>query len=113
MDDTRRVDEHGAVATIIERAGAEVPRNQVRAEEHEFVRLLATANFSDYVFGLGWTSYAIRHVEMHADFLPGGEKFSDALSVFPRQNCLGQQFELAIGRDIVAIEQEIGPRGHP
>ena len=114
MDDTRRVNEHGDVATIIEGAGAQVPRIQMRAEQHEFVGFLTAANFGNYVF-------RIRPVHLRDLACP------DARGLFVRRRGIlrcAQRLRAprqpgATGSShrrselSVAIEQEIGPRGHP
>ncbi len=85
----------------------------MRAEQDEFVRLLATANFPDDVFGFRGTANVVRHIETGANFLSCGDESCDAFGVFARQNGLRQLLEFTVDGYIVAIQQEIGARGHP
>src|ERR1700735_3341379 len=113
MDDARCVNHHRIVATIVERASPQFPRVEVCAQHHELVWLLATANFTHHICRLYRAGDMIRHVETHANALPGREEAGHALRILARYYCLRNRFNLSALRYCVPVEQQIRPRGHP
>src|SRR5260370_6933292 len=52
VERSRQIDHHGGVDAVIFRARSQIPGIEMRSNEHDLVRLLASANFRDYVFRL-------------------------------------------------------------
>ncbi len=48
----RQIDHHGRVDAVIFRARSQIPGIEMRANEHDLVRLLAATNFRDYILRL-------------------------------------------------------------
>ena len=82
------VNHEGCVAAVVESAGAEFPGIEMSAEDYEFVRLFAAANFRDDVFGIDGAGNVVGELEMHADFLSGGDEAGHALGIFARDDGL-------------------------
>ena len=108
MNYTGGVDHHSHIAPVIERSGAEVPGIEVATEDDEFIGLFAAANFRDDVFRIHGTGEAIRHFEVHVDFLSGCQETRYAFGVLAGHDSLRQFFYFAIDGQRVAIEKQVG-----
>ena len=107
FDGARGFDHQRGVAAVVQRAGAEFPGIQMRAENDDFVGLFVAANFADHIELLHRAADFVGHGEAHADF--AGICRHGALQaqrVFARDNRLGEwASRLAIRGIGVAIEQ--------
>ena len=60
-------DDHGGVAAVVERAGAQLPGIEMCAKNDRFVGFFAAANFADDVKLLDRAADLVRHGEVHAN----------------------------------------------
>ena len=67
LHDPQRLPRHHAAAAIVGRAGADVPRVEVAADDDDFVRLLASADLADDVGRLGVGLEVRLHLQPHDD----------------------------------------------
>ena len=64
LNGSQRIDDQSGVAAVIERARAQFPRIEVRAQDHEFVWLLAASYFRDHVRRLDRPAQLVRNREI-------------------------------------------------
>ena len=89
VNHARRVNHHRGVAAVVERARAQFPGIEMRAEQDEFVRLFAPANFGDDIFRFYRAGDFVGHVEMNVHRHVVGEKARHAFGVFAREMACG------------------------
>ena len=107
FDRAQRVNHQRGVAAVIERAGAQFPGIQMRAENDEFVGLFAAFDFRDHVGGLDRATELIGDAQIGPHRMPGGQQASDSLSIFPRHQNLRNAIDFSRKRIGVPVENVV------
>ena len=84
----------------------------MRAQDHEFVRLLAAFDFGDDVRGLDRSAELIRNGEVGPHQVSGGQQARHALTVFTRHQHHRQFVDFPGAGICVAVEDVVLTRGH-
>src|SRR5882757_2397662 len=114
LDRARGLDHQSGVAAIVQRASAQVPGIEMRAENDCFIGHFAAANFSYYIFLFRRTADFVGHAEAHTHFAGvGGYCSRQPHGIFARDHCLGNPLQCSVASVGVAIEQEVLACTHP
>src|SRR5882762_5863175 len=108
------LDYQSGVAAIVQRASAQVPGIEMRAENDCFIGHFAAANFAYYIFLFYRAADFVGHAEAHTHFAGiGGYGSRESHGIFASDHCLGNALQCSVARVGVAIEQEVLACTHP
>src|SRR6266851_1116297 len=114
FDGARGFNHQRGVAAVVQRARAQIPGIEMRAENHRFVGFFATANLANDVLLFDGPTDLVRHGEARPHFAwvcrHGARQ---AHGILASNDSLGKAFQLAIAGVGVAVEQHALARAHP
>src|SRR4029077_13201591 len=94
FDRAGRFDDERRVAAVVQRAGAEFPGIQMRAQDHRLVGLFVAANLADDIELIDRAADFVGHGEARADFTgTGSDRAGQPEGIFARENSLGDYIE--------------------
>src|SRR4029453_18336323 len=99
LDDERRVD------AVVERAGPEVPRVQVRTEQDDLLGLLGPPDLGDDVLRFPWTRGLVVDLERDLRRLPLVEETRETQTLLAQDHRDRERDQGPVPRDDVAVEQ--------
>src|SRR5260370_11664070 len=106
LNGSRRFHHQCGVTSIVERSRAQLPRIQMRAQNHDFIGLLVSTNFTDNVFLLDRAANLVRHLQEHERSVwVHGDQPCEVHRVFPRNDPLWNLVDFAMQSVGMAVKQ--------
>ncbi len=96
LDRAQSVDHQRRVAAVVERSGTQIPGIEMRAEDHELVRLLAAAEFRHDVRSSDRAADGVGNGKVGIELLPGGQQARHASRILAGHEHHGKAINFAV-----------------
>src|SRR5260370_31084130 len=114
LNRARRFNHQCGVTSIVECSRAQLPRIQMRAQNHVFIGLPVSTNFTDNVLVLDRAANLVRHLQEHERSVwVHGDQPCEVHRVSPRNDRLWNLVDFAMQSVGMAVKQLSFPCAHP